>query len=123
MVCYELDGGKLLVAPNGINGRALIVTDIDPKAQTAPSGSNIVVLRNKKVAVSLLSQKQNRIHTTGKEPVEFYTFLYGIVSNIENENILDGLGEVLNDGQKDWVKSKLKIELLGLIQRQIDMVL
>ena len=62
-------------------------------------------------------------YRTGKEPVEFYTFLYDIVSNIENENILDGLGEVLNDGQKDWVKSKLKIELLGLIQRQIDMVL
>jgi len=62
-------------------------------------------------------------YRTGKEPVEFYTFLYGIVSNIENKNILDGLGEVLNDGQKDWVKSKLKIELLGLIQRQIDMVL
>jgi len=62
-------------------------------------------------------------YRTGKEPVEFYTFLYGIVSNIENKNILDGLGEVLNDGQKDWVKAKLKIELLGLIQRQIDMVL
>ncbi len=62
-------------------------------------------------------------YRTGKEPVEFYTFLYDIVSNIENKNILDGLGEVLNDGQKDWVKSKLKIELLGLIQRQIDMVL
>jgi len=62
-------------------------------------------------------------YRTGKEPVEFYTFLYDIVSNIENKNILDGLGEVLNDCQKDWVKSKLKIELLGLIQRQIDMVL
>ena len=62
-------------------------------------------------------------YRTGKELVEFYTFLYDIVSNIENKNILDGLGEVLNDGQKDWVKSKLKIELLGLIQRQIDMVL
>lgn len=62
-------------------------------------------------------------YRTAKEPQEFYTFLYDFVSNIENRNILNGLGEVLSDGQKDWAKAKLKIELLGLIQRQIDMAL
>jgi len=61
-------------------------------------------------------------HRTGKRPKDFYTFLYGFVSNIDNKYILNGLGEVLSDGQKDWVKAKLKIELLGLIERQIDIV-
>jgi predicted nucleotidyltransferase component of viral defense system len=58
---------------------------------------------------------------TGKDPVEFYKELYEFVSNVDNSTILNGLGEVLDKGQKDWVKAKLKEELLGLIERQIDM--
>jgi predicted nucleotidyltransferase component of viral defense system len=58
---------------------------------------------------------------TGKDPVEFYRELYEFVSNVDNSTILNGLGEVLDKGQKDWVKAKLKEELLGLIKRQIDM--
>jgi hypothetical protein len=42
------------------------------------------------------------------------------VSDVDNSTILNGLGEVLDKGQKDWVKAKLKDELLGLIKRQID---
>lgn len=61
-------------------------------------------------------------YRTKKNPKEFYTFLYDFVSKTDNKNILNGLGEVLDDRQKDWVKAKLKIELLGLIQRQIDLI-
>lgn len=61
-------------------------------------------------------------YRTGKDPQEFYTFLYDFASSIENKNILNGLGEVLKKSQRDWVKTKLKIELLGLIQRQIDLI-
>jgi predicted nucleotidyltransferase component of viral defense system len=57
---------------------------------------------------------------TGKDPVEFYRDLYDFVSDVDNSTILNGLGEVLDKGQKDWVKAKLKDELLGLIKRQID---
>jgi predicted nucleotidyltransferase component of viral defense system len=57
---------------------------------------------------------------TGKDPVEFYRELYEFVSNVDNSTILNGLGEVLDKGQKDWVKAKLKEELLGLVKRQID---
>lgn len=61
-------------------------------------------------------------HRTGKEPKEFYIFLYDFISQIDNKNMLNGLGEVLDDRQKDWAKAKLKTELLGLIQRQIDLI-
>jgi predicted nucleotidyltransferase component of viral defense system len=57
---------------------------------------------------------------TDKDPVEFYRELYEFVSNVDNSTILNGLGEVLDKGQKDWVKAKLKEELLGLVERQID---
>jgi predicted nucleotidyltransferase component of viral defense system len=57
---------------------------------------------------------------TDKDPVEFYRELYEFVSNVDNSTILNGLGEVLDKGQKDWVKAKLKEELLGLVKRQID---
>lgn len=57
---------------------------------------------------------------TGKNPKEFYEFLLRSVEKINPKNILEGLGEVLTDSQKDWTKAKLLIELKGLIQRQID---
>jgi predicted nucleotidyltransferase component of viral defense system len=61
-------------------------------------------------------------HRTGKEPKTFYKDLHQYVSNIDSDSILHGLGEILEQNKKDWVKAKLKIELLGLIQRQIDLV-
>ena len=57
---------------------------------------------------------------TGKDPLDFYKDLYEFVNNINSSTILNGLGEVLDQGQKDWVKAKLKIELLGLIERHIE---
>jgi len=59
---------------------------------------------------------------TGKTPSEFYKSLYTIVEKIDNKNILDGLGELLTEPQKDWARAKLKVELLGLIQRNIDLM-
>jgi len=59
---------------------------------------------------------------TGKDPVDFYKDLYEFVNNINPSTILSGLGEVLDRSQKDWVKAKLKTELLGLIKRQIEVL-
>lgn len=62
---------------------------------------------------------KDRVH---KDPVDFYTDLYNFVDNINSSNILNGLGELLDRSQKDWVKAKLKSELLGLIKRQIELL-
>jgi len=59
---------------------------------------------------------------TFKDPVGFYKDLYNFVDNINPSTILSGLGEVLDRSQKDWVKAKLKKELLGLIKRQIEVL-
>ena len=57
-----------------------------------------------------------------KDPVDFYTDLYKFVDTVNSSSILSGLGEVLDQDQKDWVKAKLKTELLGLIERQIEVL-
>ena len=61
-------------------------------------------------------------HRTGKNPKEFYVFLSEFLKSVDNKNILQGLGEVLTESQKDWAKAKLLIELKGLVQRQMDLV-
>lgn len=58
---------------------------------------------------------------TGKNSKDFYQILLKLVTDTNGNNILEGLGEVLSDPQKDWVKAKLLTELAGLIQRQIDL--
>lgn len=59
-------------------------------------------------------------YRTGKNAREFYESLLHFVSKSNPKNILAGLGEVLTQPQKDWVKAKLKEELEGLIQKMID---
>ena len=59
---------------------------------------------------------------TGKDPIGFYKDLYNFVDNINSSTVLNGLGEVLDRSQKDWMKAKLKTELLGLIERQIEVL-
>ena len=61
-------------------------------------------------------------HRTGKDPKEFYLFLLDFLNRINSKNILSGLGEVLTKSQKDWAKTKLLIEIKGLIHRQIDLL-
>lgn len=58
-------------------------------------------------------------HRTGKEPKDFYMSLLKFVSNRDSKRILVGLGEVLTESQKDWVKVKLIEELEGLIKKTI----
>lgn len=58
-------------------------------------------------------------HRTGKEPKDFYVSLLKFVSGRDKKKILVGLGEVLTQSQKDWVKAKLIEELEGLIKKTI----
>jgi len=58
----------------------------------------------------------------GKNPKEFYLDLLDFVGKIKPSSVLGGLGEVLNESQKVWAKTKLIEELEGLIQRQIDLL-
>lgn len=59
---------------------------------------------------------------TDKNPIEFYKLLLKLIETVKPDKILEGLGEVLTDSQKDWAKAKLLIELKNLIQRQIDLI-
>jgi predicted nucleotidyltransferase component of viral defense system len=61
-------------------------------------------------------------YRTGKDPKEFYLSLLKFLDKINSKNILAGLGEVLTDSQKNWVREKLIIETKGLVQRQIDLL-
>lgn len=70
MTCYELANNKLLVAPDGENGVAVIITELEPRTRTAPDSANIIPVGHKKMAASLLSPRQQKTYTAGKEPVE-----------------------------------------------------
>ena len=35
---------------------------------------------------------------------------------MNNHNILDGVGELLTKGQKDWVRAKLREETIALLK-------
>ena len=59
---------------------------------------------------------------TGKNPREFYELLLREVEKVENKHILDGLGELLTEPQKDWARAKMKSELIGLLKRNIDLL-
>lgn len=39
-----------------------------------------------------------------------------LLENIDNKHILDGLGELLTDSQKDWARAKLKNETIFLLK-------
>lgn len=56
----------------------------------------------------------------GKEPKEFWTELREFVQKVDERYILNGLGELLTESQKDWGRTKLKSELLQLIEMRID---
>ncbi len=59
---------------------------------------------------------------TGQEPREFYQSLLKVVSKIERKRILNGLGELLTEPKKDWARAKLLDELIGLIERNRDLM-
>lgn len=43
---------------------------------------------------------------------EFLKRCIGVLEKLDNGNILSGMGELLTEKQKDWVKAKLKSETL-----------
>ncbi|KKP67421.1 MAG: hypothetical protein UR66_C0015G0006 [Candidatus Moranbacteria bacterium GW2011_GWE1_35_17] len=58
---------------------------------------------------------------TGKNLKEYLIFLIKYVEkNITQKNMLDGLGEVLDDAQKDSVKATLKRDLLFNLKLRLD---
>jgi predicted nucleotidyltransferase component of viral defense system len=58
---------------------------------------------------------------TKKSAVEYLRFLQTFIDkNISERNILRGLGELLSESQKDWVKKNLKKELLSQIDFFLD---
>lgn len=44
----------------------------------------------------------------------------GQLEKLNNNRILDGLGELLNSSQKDWAKAKLKEETIGLLKLRVE---
>jgi len=44
-----------------------------------------------------------------------------VVDKLQKKELLQGVGELLTEKQKDWVKSKLKEELLFLLRLQLDL--
>ena len=43
-----------------------------------------------------------------------------LLEKMDNKHILDGLGELLTDSQKDWVRARLKEETIFLLKVKID---
>lgn len=60
---------------------------------------------------------------TDKNLKEYLTFLIKYVEkNITQKNILDGLGEVLDEAQKDSIKATLKKDLLFNLKLRLDQI-
>lgn len=59
---------------------------------------------------------------TGLKPAEFFEKLLRFVTGYKPKSILDGLGELLDEKQKNWARAKLMPELTNLIRMQVDLV-
>lgn len=57
---------------------------------------------------------------TGKGYKEFLADCIQGLEKLNNKNILFGLGELIDDSQKDWVKAKLKIEAIVQLKLRFD---
>ena len=44
----------------------------------------------------------------------------GLLEKMEDRHILDGLGEVMNDSQKDWARAKLKNDTIFLLKVMLE---
>jgi hypothetical protein len=56
---------------------------------------------------------------TGLTLVEYYKKLLKVLLSYPNKDILNGLGEVLDESQKDWVKAKLLQSLITELEIRI----
>ncbi|PIV09664.1 hypothetical protein COS31_04455 [Candidatus Roizmanbacteria bacterium CG02_land_8_20_14_3_00_36_15] len=60
---------------------------------------------------------------SGKKHKEYLGYLVRFIErNLTNKNILHGLGELINEKQKYWIKNNLKKELINRINYLIDLV-
>lgn len=61
------------------------------------------------------------VERTGKNLPEYLTFLLGYIEdNIDKRHIIAGLGEVLDQSQKDWARDHLFDDLVAQIQMRIE---
>jgi len=51
---------------------------------------------------------------------EFLKKVIKVMDQFDNKNILAGMGELVNEKQKIWIKSKLKKEVLFLLRLELD---
>lgn len=112
----------------GVNVKVLAIEDMIPHKMVAVMERTSIANRDLfDVNYFLSSKYAGEINyevikqRTGKEPYEFYTDLLKFVKDIDPKWILKGLGEVLNQSQKDWAKERLIPDLVGLIERQRDL--
>jgi len=58
---------------------------------------------------------------TGKDLLEYFEYLIGFVEkNVSEKDILSGLGELITNKQKDWIRKNLKKELLFELENYAD---
>lgn len=55
-------------------------------------------------------------YRTGKKIKDFYRDMIDFLNKIDNKNILNGLGELITNKQKYWVKNNLLKETIGLVE-------
>lgn len=53
---------------------------------------------------------------TGKTKSEYFLFLADMLEKMDRKNILEGIGELIDEPKKQWVKSKLMDELIYLLR-------
>ena len=60
-------------------------------------------------------------YRTGTDIYTFYQSLYEFVNKYKPKSALEGLGDLLNERQKNWIRSgRMIFEFKGLIERQIE---
>lgn len=57
---------------------------------------------------------------TGKSPDEYSKDCLKLIEKFNNKNILHGLGELMDEKQKNWVRKNLKKDLLFLIKAHLE---
>jgi len=57
---------------------------------------------------------------TGMNFKEFLQKCIGLLEEMSDQNILSGMGELLDNKQKDWVRAKLKSETIFLLKLRLD---
>lgn len=53
---------------------------------------------------------------TGKSAKEYLTDCIALIESVKDNQILHGLGELVNDKQKNWIKTKLRSETVFLLK-------